>query len=161
MPTVSALEYDTDKGFEVTTLFTSDSTKSWNETQTIDFIDDSATLNRGELERSHPTVLALSRKVNGRDQRILVTGDADWLSNGELGMSRNEVRASNFSLISAAFFWLSDNEVPIDMRRDPSPDTSLSVGEDGWAVSKVFLKWVLPVVLIGIGLLIWIRRRGR
>lgn len=163
MPTLSALEYDSDRGFDVTTLFRSDSTGSWNETETTDFVDDSATINRavGEVERSYPTVLALSRKVNGRNQRILVTGDSDWLSNAELGMSRNEVRASNFSLISAAFFWLSDNEVPIDMRRDPSPDTSMSIGEDGWAISKIFLKWILPVILMAIGVLIWIRRRGR
>lgn len=163
MPSANGLEYSTDKGFKVTTLFRTDSVGSWNELETTNFIDDSVRLNRaaGELEQSYPTVLALSRKVKGKEQKILVTGDADWLSNGELGMQRGDLRASNYSLIVASFYWLSDGEVPIDMRRDESADTSLHITEGIWAFAGIFLKWGLPAILIVMSLVIWIRRRGR
>jgi ABC-2 type transport system permease protein len=162
MPTSGGLEVTKDKGFTVTTLFTSDSTGSWNETETTNFDDDSATFNPAiETMKPYPTVVALSRKVNGKEQKIVVTADADWLSNGELGMSRKDLPQGNFSLINGAFFWLSDGEVPIDMRRDPALDKSISVKEKGWAISNIFLKWVFPALLILAGILIWIRRRGR
>jgi ABC-2 type transport system permease protein len=163
MPSTSALAYTSDKGFNVVPLFRTDSTGSWNEVETTDFIDQKEKLNpaAGEVEQSHPTVLALSRKVNGKDQRILITGDADWLSNGELGMSRNEIQAANFSLVVGSFFWLSNGEVPIDMRRDTPPDRSLSIGTKGWAFFGIFFKWGFPALLIAAGLFILILRRGR
>ncbi|HEY0176764.1 MAG TPA: DUF4350 domain-containing protein, partial [Pedobacter sp.] len=100
MPGTAALD-DTNaksKGFNVTTLFRTDSTGSWNELETTNFVDDSVKLNpaAGEVEKSYPVVLALSRKVKGKEQKIIVSGDADWMSNGELGMNRNEVQAANF-----------------------------------------------------------------
>jgi len=76
-------------------------------------------------------------------------------------MNRNGVQASNFSLVAGTFFWLSDGEVPIDMRRDPAPDTSISIGEKGWVFFGIFFKWGMPALLIAISLIIWIRRRGR
>lgn len=163
MPSTSALSYTKDKGFDVIPLFHTDSTGSWNEVETTNFIDEKEKLNpaAGEVEQSYPTVLALSRKVNGKEQRILVTGDADWLSNGELGMKRNEVQAANFSLVAGSFFWLSNGEVPIDMRRDTPPDRSVSIGTKGWVFFGIFLKWGLPGLLIAAGLIILIRRRGR
>lgn len=163
MPTAGALEVIQNKGFKITTLFTSDTTKSWNELGTTDFIDDTAHYNpeMSELKKPYPTVLALSRKINNKEQKILVTGDADWLSNGELAMNRMDVKASNFSLINGGFFWLTDGEVPIDMRRDPMPDKALRIGQKGWNISSIALKWIFPILLIISGTLIWIRRKGR
>lgn len=163
MPTAGALEFSTDKGFNVTTLFTSDSTESWNELQTKDFVDETTTFNPqlGEVKKPLPTVIAMSRRINNKEQKILITGDADWLSNGELMMYRKDVEASNYSLINGAFFWLSDEEVPIDLRHDIQPDTELRVGRTGWDISEIMLKWVFPSLLALTGILIWIRRKGR
>lgn len=162
MPTASALEFEPSKGFEATTLFTSDSTGSWNELQTVNFIDDSVTRDLElEAEKPHATVMALSREVNGKTQKILVTGDADWLSNSELSMTRPDVWAANYSLISTAFYWLSDEEVPIDMRRAPAIDKTITTTKTSWPFAGFGLKWVFPIALILVGTLIWIRRRGR
>ncbi|WP_276483692.1 Gldg family protein [Paraflavitalea pollutisoli] len=162
MPGTSALQFDPSKGFMADTLFRSDSA-GWNEQETFNFIDDSLCLNpaAGEAMGRYPTVLALSRTINGKVQKILVTGDADWLSNGELAMHRNNISTSNFPLINATFFWMSDGEVPIDMRRPVPIDSDLLIGKGGWAVASVLLKWVLPGLLILAGVLIWLRRRGR
>ncbi|MBE9602433.1 Gldg family protein [Pedobacter sp. MC2016-24] len=163
MPSANALEYQEDKGFKVTPLFRTDSVGSWNEIETTNFVDDSVKLNpaAAEVEKSYPTVLALSRKIRDKEQKIIITGDADWMSNGELGMQRNDVRASNYSLIVASFFWLSNGEVPIDMRRDDPIDNALHLTVGAWAFFGLFLKWGIPLGMLAASLIIWIRRRGR
>lgn len=163
MPTVSPLSFRTDKGFSVTTLFASDSSRSWVEKETTNFVDDTVQLNpqAGEVEQAYPVALALSRKVKNKDQKIIVTGDADFLSNSELMMNRDDVRPANFNFISGAFFWLTNGELPADMRRPPTPDKELRLGKTSWAICKVFLKWGLPSMLMLWGLFIWIRRKRR
>lgn len=163
MPSACGLSFNKDKGFEATTLFRTDSTGSWNETETTNLVDDSARYNpaAGETMQSYPTAMALSRKINGKTQKIIVTGDADWMSNGEMGMQRNELQASNFTLVIGSFFWLSDGEVPIDMHRPTPPDQSVSIRMKAWSFFNVFFNWILPALLLATSLVIWIRRRGR
>lgn len=149
--------------FQSKVLFASDSTGTWNELENINFIDSTPLLNTavGEREGSRPTVVALSRKVGKKEQKILVTGDADWISNSELFIKRNQVNASNFSLVSAAFSWLSDGEVPVDMRLPDSIDKSLRIGESSWTYFELLIKYIIPLGMLSAGIIIWIRRRGR
>ena len=160
---VTGLRQIEDKGYKVTELFKSDTVGSWNELETTDFVDDTIRLNPaiGEVEQSYPTMVALSREINGKEQRIILSGDADCISNGELMGSRRGIRASNFSIITGGFFWLSDNEVPIDVRRPPMPDRDIYIGGTGAGIMKWSLVLVLPVLLVGCGILIWVRRKGR
>lgn len=160
-PKFAALDIDTTRGFKVVPLFVCDT--SWLEVETTDFINDSIRMNPkvGEKLGNYTAVAALSRNIGDKEQRIVISGDADWISNGELGMSRNRIRASNYSLINASFFWLSNEEVPIDVRRPVSPDRDIRIGQSGWGYAEFFLRWLFPILLLGTGLLIWIRRRGR
>jgi len=157
----TGLEFTGKGEFDIIELFRSDST-AWNELQTTDFIDSKPSLDpQTETHKAYPVVAALTRKVHDREQRIMVTGDADWLSNGELSMNRKELRPANFKLIQATFFWLSDGEVPIDMRRDPPIDNTLNLSQAQWNFSSLMLKWVFPAVLLVISLLILVRRKRR
>ncbi len=63
------------------------------------FLDDTVSLNPlvGEVERSYITALAMSRSMGGKEQRIIILGDADCLSNGEISIGRKEVAAANYS----------------------------------------------------------------
>ena len=160
---VTGLRQIEDKGYKVTELFKSDTVGSWNELETTDFVDDTIRLNPaiGEVEQSYPTMVALSREINGKEQRIILSGDADCISNGELMGGRRGINASNFSIITGGFFWLSDNEVPIDVRRPPMPDRDIYIGGTGAGIMKWSLVLVLPVLLVGCGILIWVRRKGR
>ena len=89
MPTAAGLEYSTDKGFDVIPLFMSDST-CWNELEYTDIVDKEIVYNPavGEVQKSYPLALALSRKMGAREQKIVVLGDADCLSDGELTRNR-------------------------------------------------------------------------
>ena len=163
MPSCSGLEYVTDKGFDVTPLFVSDTINCWNELQTTNFVDDTARFNpsTGEMQKTFVTALALSRKMGDKDQRIMILGDADCISNGELSRGRKGIRASNYYIIQGAFFWLSDEEVPIDVRRPTPPDNKVYPSETGMYITKIMFMGVLSAILIFVAIFIWIRRRGR
>ena len=163
MPGCTALEYVDDKGYDVIPLFVSDSARGWNELQTVNFIDDKVELNpeTGEVERSYVTALALSRQFGEKRQKIVVLGDADCLSNVELSRGRANVKAANYILISGIFYWLSDEEVPIDVRRPPLPDNEVYIGETAMEVFKIIFKWILPIGLLIFTIFMWIRRRGK
>ena len=162
-PSTAGLEQIADKGYTVTNMFTTDTIGVWNELETTDFIDDTVCLNPaiGEVEKIYNTVVALSRKVGNKEQKIILTGDADCISNGEFGRRVPTARASNFSLITGGFFWMSDNEVPIDVRRPALPDNKVYVEKTGSKVIKWSFMIVLPLLLAGIGIFLWIRRKGR
>jgi len=163
MPEATGLTYSTDKGFTVTPLFTSDSTGSWNELQTTDFVEDTARLNPelGEIERSYVTSVALSRKVGEKEQRIIIISDADCISNTEIEMMRRGINARNYSFVRGAFSWLSYEEAPIDVRRLIPPDNEVYIEKRGMKITKHAMVEGLPGLLLILALLIWVRRRGR
>ncbi|MBL1409179.1 Gldg family protein [Sphingobacterium faecale] len=162
MPSAAALQFDPSKGFEATTLFRTEPTGVWQEMNKFDNKDNLPTMDieHGENEDEYSTVMALTRTINDKQQKILVTGDADWLSNGELGIRRPKVRAANYFLIVSAFQWLSDGEVPIDMRIAPAIDVKIK-HSNTWGVLKNTLKIGFPLLLALVGVMIWIRRKGR
>lgn len=161
-PGVSGLEYSTDKGYQVTPLFLTDSLV-WNELETTNFVDDAIELNEeaGEVQQRYATGLALTRKLGDKEQKIMIFGDADCISNGELGMFRQDILANNFNIVIGSFFWMSDEEVPVDVRRPDPLDNQVYMDEKGLATWKVIMMWIIPGLLVIFSILIWIRRRGR
>ena len=162
MPTAAGLEYTTDKGFDVIPLFMSDST-CWNELENTDIVDQEVVCNPkvGEVQKSYPLALALTRKMGAREQKVIILGDADCLSDGELTSNRNPLWAANYVIIQGGFFWLSDGEVPIDVRRPGAIDRRLLVSDTGVEVLNYALLGGFPGLLLCLALFIWLRRRGR
>lgn len=163
MPGCMGLEYVTDKGFTVTPLLVTDSTGVWNELETTNFIDDTVKLNPAvrEREQRYVTALALSRKIGEKEQKIVVLGDADCISNIELFKRREEIRAENYYIILGSFHWLSDGEAPVDVRRPLPIDNDIFLGKEGAKITKVAFTWVIPGLILLLALLVWIRRRSR
>ncbi len=167
MPGAVALSWEKsrDMGFNVTELFVTDTTGgAWIEIETTNFIDDTVRINPdiGEKQKaSIPVVLALSRMVGKKEQKIIISGDADCISNGELSISRKDIPAANYSLITGSFFWLSDNEVPIDVRRPEPTDRKIFLDISGMEISKWIFQAVLPFILALFYIVLWIKRRGR
>ena len=110
---------------------------------------------------SIPTVLALDRKVGDKTQKIIISGDADCISNGEISIGRKDVNAANYNFIMGAFYWMSDEEVPIDVRRPTPPDDKISMGVPGIAITRWALMGALPLAMLIFYILIWVRRKGR
>lgn len=167
MPGLAALDYSGVKDFRVTELFVADTVAStWIELETTNFIDDTVKVNSAigeQIMSGIPAAIALERSVEGSDkvQKIIVLGDADCISNGEVSISRRNVSSANYNLIMSAFYWLSDEEVPVDVRRPSSPDRKVFLGLKGMQITKWGLVVLLPVTMLITYLLIWVRRRSR
>ena len=131
--------------------------------ETINFIDEPVVLNPavGEKEDIYATGIALAREMNGREQRIIILGDADCISNAEHSIKRKGIPAYNYAVITGSFFWLSAGVAPFDVRRPKAVDNKVSVGMEGMGIVKIAFLWIFPILLLGIGILIWIRRKGR
>ena len=162
MSGAAGLEYDGKSGYNVIPLFMCDSL-AWNEVETTNFVDERPVLSvsMGEIQKPYATVLALSREINNKEQKIMILGDADCISNGELSMHRRGISASNYTIIMGGFYWMSDNEVPIDVRRPTPPDNVIYLNEAEIGTWQVLMTWILPGILLMISIFIWIRRRGR
>lgn len=163
MPGAMGIDSVADKGFRIIPLLVSRDSGCWNEVETTDFVNGTVKLNpaAGERETRMVTAMALERECNGQNQRVLVLGDADCISMGELSAVRRGIWASNFSLIQGAFCWLSDEELPVDIRH-PSPiDNKIFLGISSGIWVKVFVKWILPSVLLLLGLILLLRRQRK
>lgn len=163
MPGAAGLKYTEDKGFKVTPVLQTDTLGVWNELETTNFIDDTVRFNPtvGEIEQLYTTAVALSRPMGDREQKIVILGDADCISNVELFKSREEVESGNFYIILGSFSWLSDGEAPVDVRRPKSIDNRLFLGKTGVKVTDILFKWFIPIALLIGAIFVSIRRRGR
>ena len=103
--------------------------------------------------------IGLTRTINGRQQRIVVTGDADFLSNAELG--RYTPKTANFDFGTALFSWFSNGEFPIDTSRPSSKDKSITLTPGGMVILKWLLLGILPGLLLIAGTILLIRRKRK
>lgn len=162
MPDAVGLAFDSSKGFNACPIITTDSL-SWNELQTTDFLDDVPQYNpeTGEQQGVIPTILALDRKVGDKEQRIVVAGDADCVSNGEMSRSRNGYYSTNFTVITGTFRWLSYDEYPLDTERPRPTDDAVYVGREARKLVRYAWYTLLPVVFAAIGITNLVRRKRR
>ena len=163
MPDASPLRFDTGKGYEVKTLAVTLEKDSWNELETTDFLDGELSINRaiGEKEQSYPVALSLTRTKGDKEQRIVITGDADCISNTELTNSRNGIQAANFSFITETFKWLSYGEFPIDTSRPKTIDNAIFLSRKATPWINLFALGIIPFALALTGFMVWYRRKGR
>ncbi|HEX9511356.1 MAG TPA: Gldg family protein [Puia sp.] len=161
MPTAAGLTYGSSGAYTIRPLLMTDEKVSWNKKRA--FVMDSAEVAyspaEGDEKKAIPTALALTRKVGGREQRIVVTGDADFLSNSELG--RNNVRADNFHFNTALFGWFANGEFPIETTRRKSKDNHLILNALGVNVLKALFLGILPGLLLIGGAVFLIRRKRK
>lgn len=162
MPDASPLQYDTDKGYTIKPIAMTLPKGSWNELETTDFLDGELSINEatGEKEQSYPAILALTRQREDKEQRIVITGDADCISNTELANSRNGIFAVNFNFISETFKWLSYGEFPIDTSRPESVDNTILLTRKAEPWINLFTLGIIPFLLAFFGFMVWYKRKG-
>jgi len=114
---------------------------------------------KGDQRGPLPAVLGLSRTINGRQQKIVVAGDADFLSNAEL--ARFNIQTCNFDFSTAIFSWFANGEFPIDSSRPPAKDKRLNLTDSGLTFLKVLLMGILPGLLLILGSILLIRRKRK
>lgn len=105
------------------------------------------------------TAIALTRQLNGKEQRIVISGDADFLSNSELG--RYNPRTANFLFSTAIFNWLDYGQYPVDTSRPDSKDNRVTVSTDHVSFLKIVYIYVLPGLILIFAAIFLIRRKRK
>jgi ABC-2 type transport system permease protein len=161
MPGVAGLRYVQNGSFAIHPLLMTDGSKTWNKKGKL--VTDSARIlfhpEEGDEKGAFATALQLTRQINGRQQRIVVTGDADFLDNSELG--RHNVQTANFSFNTAVFGWYTYGAFPIDSSRPKPEDTHLNLTKQGFRVLKILCLGILPAILLVLGAILLIRRKRK
>ena len=108
---------------------------------------------QGDLKlESFITSIAITRKINNKEQRIFISGDADFLSN----------RFGGGSYVGRAIYsWLDYNKYPIYGPKAPPKDDLLIITPAAASTSKVVFTWIIPAILIIVGTVLLIRRKRK
>jgi len=132
--------------------------QSWNETGAI----------KGEISRNQALgeqagplhigvalVRDIADKTTNRQQRILVIGDGDFLSNAYLG------NGGNLNLGLNLIRWLTREEQLLNIPAKVASDLTLNLSRTATLIISFGFLVVLPLGLMVTGVVIWWRRRRR
>lgn len=161
MPGATAVAYDSNGAFKVRPLLFTDGNKSWlrKNKYVVDSANVAFSAAGGDIRNSFPTVVALTRTINGREQRIIVSGDADFMSNTEL--RQDMIPNCNFEFSTALFSWLSYGEFPIDTFRPESKDKSVKLSTSQMKFTRIIYLWILPGLVLAFAFVLLIRRKRK
>jgi ABC-2 type transport system permease protein len=99
------------------------------------------------------TLVAMQRNRVNKDQRILIAGDADFLSN---------IMATQVSMFSGYFYgWLSNGEFPVFLPGDPAPDNLFTITGSTAKTLRIIYIYVLPGALLLFATVLLIRRKRK
>jgi ABC-type uncharacterized transport system involved in gliding motility auxiliary subunit len=152
-PVTAALDSDLTSPFKAEVLLSS-AKQSWTETSPV---SGKIRFDAGGVERAGPLnfAYALTRKVNDTEQRIVVVGDGDFLSNTYIG------NVGNLDMGLRMVNWLIHDDKFIDIPAKTTPDSTLQLSNTAIAVLSSGFLIVLPVLLLATGFWVWRRRNRR
>ncbi len=158
-PQAAALAAIADSQWQLTPLLRT-SVKSWTETGPIPKQGDPTTISydpaRNEIPGPLDLAFALSRlspSPTRREQRAVVIGDGDFLSNSFLG------NGGNREFGQRVFDWLLEDDALIQIPDKGAPDRQLRLSQGALSVIGVGFLIGLPLLLLIAGTAIWWRRR--
>ncbi|MBO9634343.1 MAG: Gldg family protein [Chitinophagaceae bacterium] len=154
LPGVAPLETAEEKGFEVTPLIISSGKEVWIKKGKLvtDSIPPVFNPNEGDVKRTNsPIFLQLTRKINNREQRIIMGSDADFASN-------SRIVADN---VRSFYSWLNYNQAPFYNPTPFAKDNYLALDGPTAGIYKIVFVWVLPSLLMLTGMIILIRRKRK
>ena len=153
-PVVAALEMDKQTDFKADAILRS-SELSWTETGEI---AGKIGFDAQSLEKQGPLTFAyaLTRTANeNTQQRIVVVGDGDFLSNAYIG------NVGNLDMGLRIVSWLIHDDRFIDIPAKSATDKSLQLSQSAVAVIGFGFLLAIPLLLIGTGFFIWRKRKHR
>ncbi len=115
--------------------------------------------NKNNSKDTYTTALALTRQINGKQQRIIISGDADFMGNAEL--VRYEPKTANFYFSTALFNWLDYGQFPINTSRPDGKDNRVTVSTEHVTFLKFLYVWLFPGLILIIAAIFLIRRKRK
>lgn len=151
-PEASALRTHPSQDWQVDTLLDT-SASAWLETGTI---SGEVRFDPGKDTRGPLTLgVALTRRHEGKQQRVAVIADGDFLSNTYIG------NGGNLDLGMNLINWTGGDDAYLNIPTRTTKDMQIDLSHTTLAVTRLGFLIVLPLILAGGGLLVWWRRRKR
>lgn len=160
LQSAAVLDYKEDTyAFKAEPLLTNEGKDSWlrkgnlvNDSSIVEFNKQD-----GDETGIFAMVMKLHRRINGREQRIIVSGDADFMGNQAIKLRHR----TNIPFSTALFKWLSGGLFPIEQSRTEPQDQDVVLSERQLAILKLFLLWILPGILLLCGTVLLLRRKRK
>lgn len=156
MPGATTITHDSTSTFQISSLATTISGWTWLRSGAV-VIDSTLPafdpVSGDRKEDVFPVIMKLTRQKNGKEQRIVVSGDADFASNIRIG--------PNAYFLMPAYSWLVYNQSPVYTPRPAPKDILLSIGPGAAAMQKTIFVWILPGLLLLAGTILLIRRKRK
>ncbi len=153
-PITAAFQPDNETEFQTQALLHT-TNQSWTETGSM---TGRIRFDADTEEREGPLnfAYALTRElINGKQQRIIVIGDGDFLSNAYLD------NVGNLSFGLRMINWLTENDRFIDIPVKVSHGKTLQLTTTSMALIGFGFLLILPAAFLLTGLIIWHRRKSR
>lgn len=136
--------------FNVIPILNTDPSESWVKYGEFDLKTEKISFNPKEDKLILASVaIALERKVRDKQQRIVIIGDADFMSNVE--MNRNSPQTVNSSFAIRLFKWLSNGEYPVDVSRPKAIDKVIKLNRNQIQWIKASYMAFLPLLIGSVG----------
>ncbi len=148
-------------GYKATPIVSLESKLTYRAALPLDLEDRDRKFNQsaGDQRSLGSPAIALQRSIHGRDQRLIVLGDADIMSNAEI--LRTKPKTSNLQFVTQLFSWLSKESFPIDTSRPMPTDNLIKISASGIGKLKLVLLGILPICLLAAGSILLISRKRK
>ncbi|WP_333876197.1 GldG family protein [Methylobacter sp.] len=156
-PVAAALEISEETDFQPVELLKS-AEKSWTETGPIAgkiLFDADGDEKQGPLAFAYALTRPSTSSGQAQEQRIVVVGDGDFLSNAYLG------NVGNLDMGLRMINWLIHDDRFIDIPAKIATDKSLQLSQINVAIIGFGFLVVIPLLLMGTGFYIWRKRKQR
>ncbi|CAD0002387.1 Gldg family protein [Flavobacterium salmonis] len=151
----SGIKITKDAGFKVTPLLRTNKQPAWESQTAITSISED--LKKQPSSTAVPLVVSLTRNVNGKEQKIIVSGDADFMGNAELSRGGS----GTFQFFTDIFSWFTNYEFPIDTTRPENTDNKITINANQIFINKIIFIGLFPLLIILNAAFILIRRNRR
>jgi ABC-2 type transport system permease protein len=155
MPSAMGIAFSSDSGFKATPWVMTAPGRVWSKAGK--FVTDSVapvfSPQEGDIQLpSFPACIQLTRQINNKEQRMMVCGDADFISDG---------RSSGGWITRGFCSWLNNERMPVYTNYPFPSDNIFLLTPVRAIVQKIVYLWVLPGILLGLSIVLLIRRKRK
>lgn len=129
------------------------SPEGWGETNLADL---ETKVEKDDKDVTGPVSLAVAAETGtgtARKARLVVVGDADFASTGGIA------NAANLYLLTSSVNWLLDRESLVSIPPKSTDQVAVVLSRGDIARITLFVLLILPAAAIGLGILVWFKRR--
>ncbi len=145
--------------FEVFPLFAS-SPDSWLKREKVNLLEGELKpdVSLGEIARPYVTVTGLRRQVEGKEQRVVVMADAEWMTNIGLSTNYQGLYPNPGGFASTAMSWLVYSKAPVNTSRGWVDDGNLNFRDKDLEWIYYLYEWFIPAFMAFLGFMLYYRR---